>query len=328
MPVASIQTIKEIRAHPNADSLELAFLLGWQVCVKKGEFKTGDRVIYIEIDSIVEERPYFEFLRNKNFRIKTVKLRGQMSQGICFPLDILPAGEYIDGQDVSEIVGAKHFEKPIPEKLAGEMRGYRPSFFHMTDEPNAQSYPAALDELIGKPYILTLKSDGTSLSCYIKDGLFGVCSRNVDLKENETNIFWRMAKKFDIENKLKSLNINCCCQAEIVGGSINGNKMNYKEVGILVFDLFDIDKQEYFDSDYLKEFCANFSLPMVEILEEGDSFNYSLNQLQEMSNGLKHNDVISEGMVLRSKYPFYSETLGRRHSIKIVNQNYLIKHNE
>ena len=87
--LASIQTISEINPIPDADAIEVARIKGWNVVVKKGEFQVGDKCIYCEIDSILPETDWTEFLRKSNFRIKTVRLRGQISQGICFPIYIL-----------------------------------------------------------------------------------------------------------------------------------------------------------------------------------------------------------------------------------------------
>ena len=109
--IASIQRITSLTPINGADAIECAHVLGWDVVVKKGEFQPGDRVVYVEIDSLLPERPEFEFLRKAcfkpaildrdgkellraGFRVRTVKLRGQVSQGICFPLSILPSPLY------------------------------------------------------------------------------------------------------------------------------------------------------------------------------------------------------------------------------------------
>ena len=102
--LATIQKIVELNPIPKADAIECAKVLGWEIVVKKGEFKIGDSVVYIEIDSIVPDKPEFEFLRDRKFRVKTIKLRGQISQGICFPLNILPQGKYKEGDDVTDIL--------------------------------------------------------------------------------------------------------------------------------------------------------------------------------------------------------------------------------
>src|SRR3954452_15193585 len=105
--LASIQTVNAVEPIPNADAIERIRVLGWWVVSKKGEHKPGDKIVYCEIDSLLPERPEVEVLRSSSFkpaqvdgagavtlpagfRIRTVKLRGQVSQGICFPLSILP----------------------------------------------------------------------------------------------------------------------------------------------------------------------------------------------------------------------------------------------
>ena len=123
--LASIQTVNAAEPIPNADAIEKVRVLGWWVVAKKGEFKPGDKVVYCEIDSLLPERPEFEFLRPAassrprrtrpgsvvlpaGFRIKTVKLRGQVSQGICFPLSVLPPGAPTDeGADVTDLLGVR-----------------------------------------------------------------------------------------------------------------------------------------------------------------------------------------------------------------------------
>ena len=84
--LASIETISELNPISGADKIEVARIKGWNVVVKKGQFEVGNKVVYCEVDSILPERPEFEFLKDKHYRIRTVKLRGQVSQGICFPL--------------------------------------------------------------------------------------------------------------------------------------------------------------------------------------------------------------------------------------------------
>src|SRR6188768_3979848 len=121
--LASIQSVNAVESIPNADAIEKIRVLGWWVVVKKGEHHPGDKLVYCEIDSLMPERPEFEFLRASSFkpaqadatggvtlpagfRIRTVRLRGQVSQGICFPLSILPPGAPNDvGEDVTDLLG-------------------------------------------------------------------------------------------------------------------------------------------------------------------------------------------------------------------------------
>lgn len=107
--LASIKTISQLLPIKGKDRIVLAIIDGWNVIVKKDEFSVGDQCVYIEIDSVLPEKPEFEFLRSKGFRIKTMKLGETISQGICFPLSILPPGDYKVGQDVTDIIGVRQY---------------------------------------------------------------------------------------------------------------------------------------------------------------------------------------------------------------------------
>lgn len=114
--LASIQKILDIQPIENADKIELATVLGWHVVVSKSEnHKIGDLVCYVEIDSQCPETPLFEFLKERKYRVKTIKLRGQISQGLIIPLDKLPKGNYKEGQDVTKILGITKYD-PEAEK--------------------------------------------------------------------------------------------------------------------------------------------------------------------------------------------------------------------
>jgi RNA ligase (TIGR02306 family) len=108
--LASIKTVLNLVPIEGRDKIELAIIDGWSVIVKKGEFQIGGKCVYCEIDSVMPETEQFEFLRSKNFRIKTMKMAGVVSQGICFPLSILPQGDYKVEQDVTEILKIKQYE--------------------------------------------------------------------------------------------------------------------------------------------------------------------------------------------------------------------------
>src|SRR6185503_19590103 len=191
--LATIQRVKNVRVHPGADALDLCDVLGWTVVTKKSEFKENDLCVYVSIDTILPEKPEFEFLRNKGFRIKPIRLRTEPSNGICFPLSIIPGfvaktasengcfrnwinetgGEekiiLEEGDDITDIMEVKKYEKPMPPELAGQAHGGLPSFLIMTDEDNLRSYPNAIPELFARPYYITRKDDGSSGTFFIKD---------------------------------------------------------------------------------------------------------------------------------------------------------------
>lgn len=159
--LASIQKIKALEPIPCADAIEKATVLGWQLVVKKGEFQVNDLAVYCEIDSILPDWPAFEFLKPRGMRIRTVRLRGQISQGICFPLSVLPAGvEVVEDADCTDVLGIVKYEPPIPACLSGVMKGSFPSFIPKTDETRVQVLQPVLDAYAGERCVVTEKLDG------------------------------------------------------------------------------------------------------------------------------------------------------------------------
>lgn len=303
--IASIQKVSNVRNHPKADALDLVDILGWTVVVKRGEFTNGSLCVYIVIDSIVEEHPEYEFLRKNHFRIKPIRLRGEYSNGICFPVSILLSfgytGEITEGMDVSDIVKAKHYEKELPTQLAGKAIGYLPGFLRMTDEQNIRSCPEILTELKGLPYYMSVKADGSSGTFFIKGGDIGVCSRKIQLAEDENNGFWKIARKYDMFNAIRTDFIDdIAVQGEVVGPGIQDNHLGLKELEIRVFNIVDLKVREYRPLSILKDWARKYDIPMVTIIEEGDAFGYELHELISVANALIYpTGKPAEGMVIR-----------------------------
>ena len=193
--LASIRRITDIQPIPNADAIEVVVVGGWKVVTKKGEFNVGDLCVYCEIDSFLPILPQYEFLRKSSykklstgeegFRLRTIKLRGQVSQGLVLPLSVLPGGrELFEGMDVTEVLSITKYEPPIPASLAGKVKGLFPSFLHKTDEERVQNLANEFGILHlfqpNKTYYVTEKLDGSSATFYFRNGEFGVCSRNLE----------------------------------------------------------------------------------------------------------------------------------------------------
>lgn len=335
--LATIQRVRNVHPCPNSDNLDIVQVLGWQVVTKRNEFPEGSLCVYIAIDTILPDtNPEFEFLRNKNFRIKPIRLRGEESAGICFPLSILdkmPDGynpaEYVpssqvvaEGEDVTHILGIKHYEKPIPAELAGQAHGTIPGFLIVTDEKNLRTYPDALPELWGRPYYITRKDDGCSGTFFVRDGVFGVCSRRIHLKESETNGFWRMARKYDIENVIKAAfpNTDIAIQGEVVGPGIQENHLGLTELELHVFNLFSIESRSYMTYDKLVQFCSDQRLTMVTIIEDSSAFGHNIEGLVKFAAEQKYpNGYPAEGIVIRPKEDFPSIVLKKSWSGKVLN---------
>ena len=325
--LASIQKIKKLEPIKGADAIEKGFVLGWQLVVKKGEFKVGDLCVYCEIDSIMPDKPEFEFLKPRKMRIKTIKLRGQVSQGICFPLSILPKGTEIkEGLDLTKILEVIKHEEPIPAQLEGIAKGKRPSFVPKTDEPRIQNIQELLDEFKGEKFYVTEKLDGSSATYFINNGEFGVCSRNLELLESEDNTFWKVARELDIENKLRSMNGNYSLQGELVGEAIQKNTLKLRGQTVFFFNIFDIDKYKYLDFIEFKEKIKSIGLTTVPIIDENYILENDIEKIVEKSIGksLIHTKGHREGIVIRP----LSEKIynGERVSFKAVNPKFLLKY--
>jgi RNA ligase (TIGR02306 family) len=309
--LASIQKILDINPIDGADSIEVAKILGWDVVIKKDQFKVGDLCVYCEIDSIFPEKEPFLFLKPRGMRIKTVKLKGQISQGIAFSLDILESinkEDLIEDLDVTDAIGIVKYEPKLHSSLSGIAKGNFPSYLVKTDENRVQTQGKMLRKYEGEVFYNSEKLDGSSDTNYIKDGIFGVCSRNLDLVETEDNLFWQNARNQNIEHKLRKLNRNFAIQGELIGPNIQGNKYGLKNIDFYIFNFFDIDTHSYLS---LEE-----SLKVLDIMNEGEEVKLKMVPLLddvtivtdidfycELSKGYsKLNDkVLREGIVIRHK---------------------------
>jgi len=337
--LATIEKITDIQPIDGADFISSASILGYKSVIKKSDFKIGDMVIFIKPDTLVKRAEWNKFLWPKKdispdsepIRIRCCKFKKSISQGLIISINNLEQRDRIEGQGVEEELFITKYIKEIPVQLRGKIKGNFPVYlFPKTDELNILSYPNVLMEFIGKPYYLTVKYDGTSISFYFDNGVFGVCSRNLELLDDDSNVYWKMAKKYDLQEKLTSFNKNLAIQAEIVGPNINGNKVGLFEVQMFVFDIYDLDKKEYYDKFDLQDFCEAMNLERVEVIDSNPSFNYTINELEALAIGYYKNNanLPREGIVLRPLEPIYSPVLEKRLSVKIMNKNFLLKYEE
>jgi RNA ligase (TIGR02306 family) len=285
--LATIQEILEINEHPNADAIELAMINGWQVVVKKGEFKVGDKVVFFEIDSWIPTelasfltRPGQEprvYQGVKGERLRTVKLRGELSQGLILPLSILEPHRLTGtdqfairiwdpewkcwsykfvlnevGADVSEILNILKWEAPIAAHLAGQVRGNFPTFIKKTDQERAQNCynkMLLLDnyEHGGINWEVTEKLDGSSCTVFWEpEAGAGVCSRNLSLKLEDTgNSFVKIAIESGYIDALNELKVPFAIQGELCGPGIQGNIYKLESPKLFVFDVWLIKERRY-----------------------------------------------------------------------------------
>jgi len=346
--LASVQEVLDIEPIENADFIEKIKVLGWNLVSKKGEFKKGDKCVYFEIDSLLPDLPMFEFVkrgstRDSALRLRTVKLRKVISQGLALPLKTLnefdkekASTEYDIGEDVSELIGVTQWVPRIARLDRTDIKGAFPHFVPRTHESRIQSNPEILKEFHGKLCYISVKLDGTSITYCHKDDEFDVCSRNYrtkkpdELRKKGVGTLWRVAEELDIEEKLKKKG-NFAVQGELCGPGIQGNRMVFKDQCFNCFNVYDIDNQKYLSFDEFFFFCKELDIDTVPILTTIFNFKetVTLEDLLELAEGKyfdTHNE--REGIVIRPIEECYSEELEDRLSMKIISNRFLLKNKD
>lgn len=358
--LASVRVISDVSPIEGADKIEKATIDGWTCVAQKGEFKPGDLCVYFEIDSFLPVRPEFEFLRKscykkladgrEGFRLKTIKLRGTISQGLALPITILNDVKFCDltfcslrsifgtnpimentdkfydlpsglrvwqGMDVTSELGVTKYEPPIPVEMQGKIRNF-PGFLRKTDLERVQNIWNQIKD-VDETFEVTIKLDGMSCTYYYYNGKFGVCSRNVELEENEDNTLWKIAKKYSLEEKMREIGANIALQGEVIGEGIQKNREKLIGQEFYLFDIFDIDNHCYLSPkkrrDTLKTMWRHLAdhlrikelqhVPIIEKNMKLKEFSYErhstrLDNLLNFANGPSLNSPVREGVVFKS----------------------------
>lgn len=336
--LASIVVVDNIVPIDKADAIELARIGGWQCVVKKGEFNVGDTAIYLEIDAVPPDTPAFRWLwqskkaepgaplllRPMSFRIRTMKLRGALSQGLLLPTALYDVGDIAVGVDVSEVLGVTKYEPPAPSGMGG-FRAPFPGVVPKTDETRVQAEPAVLGELRGLPWVATLKCDGTSATFVMVDGDLHCCSRNLSVVDDGTSFYWSIARALKIDEALKA-SPTFAVQGEIVGPGIQNNPMGLAEKSLRVFSIFDTARAAFLSDTELRTWCAVHRLVPVPVVDGGDAFDETVASVLKKAEGLyegtKHE---REGIVIRPRDgDRFSATLNGRLSFKAISNRFLL----
>jgi len=265
--LATIRKIDGLTPIEGADAIECAHVGGWKVVVKKGEYNAGDLAVYIEIDSWVPHT-LAPFLSKGNYprvynevegeRLRTVKLRGQVSQGLLLNLDhaIPETHSFGPDADVSEYLGIQKWEPPL-EFMSSDAKGAFPSQIPKTDQERIQNLSAELAQWKTEDltWEVTEKLEGSSMTAYLIDGEFGVCSRNLNLKLNPDATFWKTAIDAKLEEALRKYGDNLAVQGELIGEGIQGNIYKLKGTHFYIYDIYDIATGKYFVPAVRRLFC-------------------------------------------------------------------------
>jgi len=352
MNLASAQKIVKITPIEGADAIETAMVLGWEIVIKKGEYQVGDLCCYIQIDTVVPEKPEYEFLRERKFRVKTIKLRKQISQGLIVPL---PEGNWSEGDDLTDIIGVKKYEKvdnnPVryekrrkpktwygryvynfkynflykwfPFLLKKERSDFPKPLVSITDEERIQNIPNVLETHAGKNFIVSYKLDGSSITI-IHNKVFGkskyrICSRRFELHDKQNDwykVFTDTVFKIHIEKLVKLFNTNdIIVQGEAIG-KFNGNHHKLQRDEIRLFNIYVNGKR--LNQKRFIEVCTSNGIPHCPLYKE-IVLNHTLPEILKISEikDILNPHVEVEGLVWRC----VEDNL----SFKVINNKYLLK---
>ncbi|MBM3964938.1 MAG: RNA ligase (ATP) [Planctomycetes bacterium] len=269
------------------------------------------------------------------FRIRTVKLRGQYSQGICFPVSIVRGGDSIlIGTEVTTELGIVKWEPPIPAGMVGKIKGPFPDFVPKTDEIRIQLLADVLERHRGKEFVVTEKLDGSSFTAFHYELGFGICSRNQWIDETDTSSKCvTIARSFQLREKLAEttarLGFDFAIQGEMIGPGIEGNKYKLDFVTLRVFNVVNLATRKLLDFEQTYEVIRSLGLSPVPFLEKL-TLNHTVDELIEVAEGksVLNESTLREGIVLRPTVESYEEETSRRLSFKAINPAFLINYEE
>lgn len=345
--LATVDTVTDITPIEGADRIVVAHVRGWRIVVKKGEFSPGDLCVYFEIDSFLPATdPRYSFLTERSTRttvegvqghpLRTVKLRGVVSQGLAMRTELFPEISGMPpGTDVTEILNITKWEPPIPAELAGTVAGAWPGWLTKTDEERIQNTPGlfsyASQRFDGAAWEAYEKIDGASMSVFLHDNIFAVASRNRNLLETPDNSLWKLARHLNLENILRDTSIDAI-QGEIFGEGIQGNPLRMRGQHYAIFDVWQ-NRQRIPRTEW-PTIISQMSVPRRQDYEHPDLFR-TQETLLETVNGMKsiiNTTRSAEGVVYR--HPTLTEVTdpetghATKASFKVISNTYLLKHEQ
>lgn len=347
--LASVQKIEEVKSIPGADSICAYRVNDWWVVDTIGKYDVGSVVVYLEVDAWIPHKlaPFLskgQYPRVYNGvegeRLKTVKLRGQISQGLLLQIDSIPLHVYASvndetgepyrlmdlellvGEDLTMELGIQKWEPNIPACLSGMMKGQFPSYIPKTDQERCQNLRKEIfEEHKDETYEVTIKLDGSSMTVFIdNEGELCVCSRNINLKETEDNSFWKAAREQKLDAYLSHQYTNFgrqyAVQGELIGEGIQGNPEKIQGQKFYVFDVYSINDGVYLDPPTRRAFVsemefAGSSVEHVPFLSSrfsvGELDELTIDALLKMAEGPSMNPKTSrEGLVFKSNESDFS----------------------
>ncbi len=341
--LASIQRIWKIEPIEGADRIELAYVLGWQCVVNKGQFQPMDPAVYYEIDSFLPIRPEYEFMRassykkndivGEGFRLRTQKFRGQVSQGLLLPMSQFPEipTDAEIGTDVTEILGVRKWE--IEERITtgGTVVGTLPREIPHTDETRVQAEPELIQEFAGLEYYISTKMDGSSHSIGIDENGFHVTGHNYEYKDDGTSAFYNLVNERGYKEKLEAFAekedlTTLTVQGELCAPGIQSNRLKLTKPEWYVFTIMENGKRVGLNR--MQEICSKLgftTVPIEEVDTDLPAKYPTVEALLVRADGNYPNGGKKEGIVIRPTEPIFSASIGAELSMKVVSNKYLLK---
>lgn len=341
MRLATFEIIESIRDIEDREFIGVGTVLGYEIVIRKEEFKVGDWCVLIPIDTIIDTtNPWFSFLKpdkgNTTLRIKTIKLGGEYSQGLAVPLtrftnipnpDHLTIEE-LNSIDLGEILGVTKYEKELEMPTpSGTFIDFPVKYIPITDEDNLKTKKRIIKELINKEVLITKKIDGSSMTLIWDDELFICASRRIslicyigDLIEYEyESAMVNYIKTNNLRNLFRGRKI--VLQGEFTGPKINGNRMKLTKIHYYVFTVY--ENEEYYKYFDMYSLCLHNGLDIVPLIQElYITEETTIQDFQIIADNVMYGDNKGEGIVVRPLIPFKSNILNKNCSFKVISRKY------
>lgn len=341
--LASVQRIWKLEPIEGADRIELAHVLGWQCVVNKGQFQPMDAAVYFEIDSFLPVRPEFEFMRassyrntdimGEGFRLRTLRFRGQISQGLLLPLSRFPEipDDTAIGTDVTEQLGVRKWEIEERATTGGTVVGTLPYDIPHTDETRVQEKPELIQAFAGLEYYISTKMDGSSHSVGIDESGFHVTGHNYEYKDDGSSAFYTLVNARGYKEKmeaylkehgLKTLTV----QGEFCAPGIQRNRLRLSRPEWYVFTIREDGKRVGLSR--MLQVCEALGMEHVPTEEVGADLPVrypTVESLLERAEGDYPNGGKKEGIVIRPTEPVFCPLISASLSMKVVSNKYLLK---
>lgn len=322
--LASVEVIKEVKLHPNADSLEICQVLGYSIITRLGDYKVGDKICLIYPDSILPDEPWAAFYKAKGSRVKAIQLRGEWSYGIIesFKNVGLNIENFHEGDNITDFLNITKYIEPEPQ----DVNAYRSLPFGIAPTDETQYNKLYHDIPYGEIVDITLKIDGGSLQSYCKllnenEVEKGITGRTLDYKLDSNCSHIRVGNKYHILELLEGFcrknNVSLSIRGEIYGVGIQKNKNNPHsklEENFALFSTWLIDERKQARKGhqfYIHNIAKELFLPTVPIIEKDVLLTHDL--IEKYSNILTSvNGKPFEGVVIQHRYG----------SFKVINKYY------